>query len=92
MTSDADQGKSEFGLEIETDELKLRAAAGSAWCALLLAMEIRPTSLTDLIEMIGFQDVEQLDVNKGETKERIFNAASDAWAMYFDALAQGASA
>lgn len=64
-------------------DLCLRASAGSAWSALLVAIHSKPADLAELMRIVGCP-------RTGKFKVPAFDACSDAWAIYMDALANGA--
>lgn len=74
--------------EVKQDlaELCKRARAGSVWCALLVAIETEPRDLSEFLRTVGVTaTLDPVPV----PSEHAFDAASDAWAVYRDALVQG---
>lgn len=63
-------------------ELCQRAAAGSPWAALLVAVQTEPDSVGELMRVCGVAP-------SGKYRLRGFDACADAYAMYRDALDQG---
>lgn len=66
----------------ELPALCQRAATGSAWCALLVAIQVEPDSLAELMRVVGV-------AGSGKYRQRGFDACADAWSMFQDALNQG---
>lgn len=76
--------RSPFALDGELPDLCNRANSGSSWAALVVAMNTKPKTLEELMRVIGTPR------QPGKIRERAFDAVSDAWAIYADALDQGA--
>lgn len=71
--------------ELSLPQLRVRAYEGSSWCALLVAIQTSPTSLTDLLRIVNIGRPVRVD-------KRTFDAICDAYAMYEDAMASGVPA